>query len=129
MRRKSDLIAPKKAEDEETLPHAQETTFPAGQTRVLEKASMCPPKLRAEIIRGELTPRFDFFSPRLRQHREGDLLSLGQLGRKGAQELVLLLLGLEASVAVLRRGVDELELHLLKIERKKVRAGHADVDI
>lgn len=41
------------------------------------------------------------------------LLGGGLLGCKGAEELVLLLLGLEASVTILRRRVDELELHLL----------------
>lgn len=79
---------------------------------------MCPPKLRAGKPRRELTARSGFTRRPLRQHRGGDLSSLGQLGRKGAQELVLFFLGLEASVAVLRRGVDELELHLLKIEGK-----------
>lgn len=40
-------------------------------------------------------------------------LDLGLLGGKGAEELVFLLLGLEATVTVLGRGVDEFELHLL----------------
>lgn len=39
VRRNSDLIAPNKSRDEETLPHAQETTFPAGQNTRSEKAS------------------------------------------------------------------------------------------
>lgn len=43
-----------------------------------------------------------------------DGLGLGHLGRQRAEELVLLLLRLEAAVTVLGRGVDELELHLLQ---------------
>lgn len=49
-------------------------------------------------------------------------LGLGHLGRQGAEELVLLLLGLEAPVTVLGRGVDELELNLLKVIQDKKRA-------
>lgn len=51
--------------------------------------------------------------------RRGLGLGLGHLGRKRAEELVLLLLRLEAAVTVLGRGVDELELHLLQKQEPK----------
>lgn len=122
------------------MPHALETHFPPGKnTRsMVEKAST---RTKNSHARGATPARArSFIYPRLRQRRARSRLHryhslparsysqiemrwtdyfavcLGHrhLGRKRAKELVLLFLRLEAAVTVLGRGVDELELHLLK---------------